>query len=75
MSSAETQLPPEQLRLLEGWLPLAQAASRHYGLGLDAPALEALVLRAAPLLRQAGSPLAAHAMLWMIYQQQQQQHL
>jgi hypothetical protein len=72
MSSTDPHPPLTQERLLEGWLPLAQEASRRYGWGLDAPALEALILRAAPLLRQVSSPLAAHAMLWMIYQQQQQ---
>ncbi|NNJ11952.1 hypothetical protein EKD04_016585 [Chloroflexales bacterium ZM16-3] len=59
--------PTEQQRLLEGWLPLAQDANQRYGWQLNAPALEALVLAAAPTLLHASSALAARAILWRAY--------
>lgn len=55
-------------RLLEGWLPLAQDANQQYGWHLDGPALEALIIAAAPALAEARSPLAARAALWQRYQ-------
>lgn len=59
------------LRLLEGWLPLAAAANARYGWGLGAAALEALILRAAPRLAQAESALAAAAILWVEHRREQ----
>lgn len=60
---------PAQLRLLESWLPLAQAASERYGWGYDSATLERLILLAAPSLRDAPTLLAAQALFWH-YQQQ-----
>jgi hypothetical protein len=57
----------ERLRLLEGWLPLAQEANEQHGWGLDAPALEALILVAASALDHARTALAARATLWACY--------
>ena len=54
----------EQLRLLESWLPLAQAANERDGWGLDAATLEGLILAAAPALAGAESLVEAHAILW-----------
>jgi hypothetical protein len=54
-------------RLLEGWLPLAQESNAMYSWGLDAPALEALILAAAPILLDAQSALEAKALLWRAY--------
>jgi hypothetical protein len=65
-----TRDPLWRQRLLEGWLPLAQEANLLYGWALDAPALEALVLLAAPALRHARSPFEARAMLWGSYHEQ-----
>jgi hypothetical protein len=56
--------PVARLRLLESWLPLAQAERERYGWSDDGPALEQLILRAAPALSQAHSLLAARALLW-----------
>lgn len=53
-----------KLRLLESWLPLAQAENRDQEWGLDSEQLEALILLAAPALRGATSKLAARAILW-----------
>jgi len=65
---------PERQRLLEGWLPLAQEANIQYGWALDAPALEAMILQAAPALAQAHSSFEARAILWVTYQLQQHEH-
>lgn len=65
-----TRDPLWRQRLLEGWLPMAQEANLLYGWALDASALEALVLLAAPALRHARSPLEARAMLWSSYRKQ-----
>ncbi|HJZ50525.1 MAG TPA: hypothetical protein VKE41_25310 [Roseiflexaceae bacterium] len=51
-------------RLLECWLPLAQELNERYGWGHDARTLEALLLAAAPALRQVHSAVEAHAILW-----------
>jgi hypothetical protein len=59
--------PGRHQRLLEGWLPLAQEASARYGWGLDAPALQALILAAAPALSDARSAFEATAILWATY--------
>ena len=56
--------PVARLRLLECWLPLAQAESERCGWGYTGPVLEWLILRAAPALHQAQSLLAARAILW-----------
>lgn len=71
METATTDEPAQRrLRLMEGWLPLAQETSQQYGWHLDSPALEALILAAAPALAEAQSALAARAVLWQIYHQQ-----
>jgi hypothetical protein len=62
------RLPMEHQRLIEGWLPLAQAANERYGWGLGAQGLETLIVRAATRLGNAGSALAAQAILWSTYQ-------
>jgi len=68
MTSDDAPLDPGQRqRLLEGWLPLAQAASERYGWALDGPALEALILAAAPALGSARSALDAAAILWAVH--------
>lgn len=59
--------PIYRQRLLEGWLPLAQEASLRFGWGLEAAALEALILAAAPALRAARSALEARSILWVVY--------
>lgn len=59
-----------RLRLIEGWLPLAQDASQQYGWQLDGAALEALIIAAAPSLAATQSPLAARAVLWQTYHRQ-----
>lgn len=61
------ETPPDiaaRLRLLESWLPLAQAESERYGWGYDSPKLEQLILLAAPRLRAAPTLLAARALFW-----------
>jgi hypothetical protein len=55
-------------RLLEGWLPLAQDANETYAWALDATGLEALIVCAAPTLRQAQTALTARAILWSTHQ-------
>lgn len=67
---AACQKPDARLRLLEGWLPLAQDVNQQSGWQLDGPALEALILAAAPALAETQSPLAARAVLWQMYQRQ-----
>lgn len=68
MDGSRIEAPPSaEQRLLEGWLPLAMEASARYGWGLEAPALEALIRRAAPQLNDAPSALAAYAILWAAY--------
>lgn len=59
-----------QQRLIEGWLPLAQDANQQYGWHLEGPALEALIIRAAPALVEARSAVAARAVLWQAFHQQ-----
>ena len=51
-------------RLLEFWLTLSQDLNDRYRWSHDARALEALLLAAAPALRQAQSVVEAHAILW-----------
>lgn len=67
--SADREAPEAatRQRLLEGWLPLAQEASSRYGWELSPPAIEALILAAAPSLAQARSALDACAILWATY--------
>jgi len=57
-------------RLVEGWLPLAQDANQQYGWQLDGPALEVLIITAAPALAEAQSTFAARAVFWQVYHQQ-----
>jgi hypothetical protein len=57
-----------QQRLLESWLPLAQAESERHGWGYDGPSLEQLILLAAPSLRDAPTLLAARACFWHYHQ-------
>jgi hypothetical protein len=52
-----------RLRLLECWLPLAQALSASAGWREEPASLEALVLVAAPALAQARSAAEARAIL------------
>ena len=66
----EDQSDRGRQRLLEGWLPMAQDANQQYGWQLDGPALEALIIFAAPALAKAQSPLAARAVLWQAYHRQ-----
>ncbi|HMQ29450.1 MAG TPA: hypothetical protein PKD53_01930 [Chloroflexaceae bacterium] len=49
---------------------MAQDANQQYGWQLDGPALEALIIFAAPALAKAQSPLAARAVLWQAYHRQ-----
>jgi hypothetical protein len=63
------------LRLVEGWLPLAQDANQHYGWQLDGPRLEVLIIAAAPALAETRSVLAARAVLWQVYRRQVQEEL
>jgi hypothetical protein len=53
-----------RLRLLECWLPLAQESNLLYGWDYNAPALEALILRAAPDLGETRTLLEARVILW-----------
>ncbi|MFV9504478.1 MAG: hypothetical protein AB4911_07915 [Oscillochloridaceae bacterium umkhey_bin13] len=69
---ADAHTHMSHVRLLEGWLPLAQDANQAYGWYLAAPELEALLLAAAPALMQTLNPLAARAVLWRVYQQRQE---
>jgi hypothetical protein len=55
------------MRLLECWLPLAQESNQLYGWNYDAPALEALILRAAPDLVNTHTLLEARVILWHHY--------
>jgi hypothetical protein len=52
-----------RLRLLECWLPLAQAANERHRWGYDATALEALIIAAAPALARTASAPEAHGIL------------
>ena len=63
----------QRQRLLEGWLPLAQEANLRYGWGLEAAALETLILSAAPALGSARSALEACAILWANHTRAQRQ--
>lgn len=60
--------PDARQRLLEGWLPLAEEASRQYGWDLDPAGLETLILRAAPSLAQSRTALEARLSIWAAYQ-------
>lgn len=60
--------PDARQRVLEGWLPLAEEASRQYGWDLDPVGLEVLILRAAPSLAQSRSALEARLILWATYE-------
>lgn len=57
-------------RLLERWLPLAQDANLRYNWYLNYPALEALIIAAAPALAQSQNLLTAWTALWQVYHQQ-----
>lgn len=52
------------VRLLESWLPFAQEANQWYGWNYTAPALESLIVMAAPDLLKAQSPGEARVILW-----------
>jgi hypothetical protein len=62
--SAESPAPPETLRLLECWLPLAQQLNQDLGWGRTAAELEALIIATAPDLAQTDSATTARAVLW-----------
>ncbi|MEI8308460.1 MAG: hypothetical protein WCF99_15485 [Chloroflexales bacterium] len=53
-----------RLRLLENWLPLAQAENSEQHWELNAEQIEALIVIAAPALRAATNTLTARAILW-----------
>jgi hypothetical protein len=55
------------VRTMEGWLPLLNAANQRYGWQLDQPALYALAIVALPHLSRATSTLQAYAILWSVY--------
>lgn len=65
----QPHLISDHLRLLEAWLPLAQAENSGQHWELNARQLEALIMIAAPTLRMARTKLAARAILW--YHQRQ----
>ena len=58
-----------QMRLIESWLPLAQAENTRNGWGHDGLTLEVLIIAAAPALRHATSTLSARAILWHYHRQ------
>lgn len=60
---------PSHLRLLENWLPLAQAENSAQDWGLNGKQIEALIIQAAPALRIATNQLAARAILWHHHRQ------
>ncbi|NJN18206.1 MAG: hypothetical protein HC822_19095 [Oscillochloris sp.] len=59
------------MRILESWLPLAQAENERYAWGYNGAELEQLIMRAAPALRLTSSVLAAQAVLWYYHGEQQ----
>ncbi len=61
------------LRLLESWLPLVQHENAVHQWGHAPAELEALILNAAPALRQAHNVLIARFILWQTHHQQYQQ--
>lgn len=61
---------PADIRLLECWLPLAEATSQLYGWNADGGALQTLVLAAAPALAHAQNVTEAHAILIVYYTRQ-----
>lgn len=62
---------PNRLRLLEAWLPLAQAMNSEFGWQLDAAMLERIIFRAAPNLVRITSLADARAVLYYAYAQVQ----
>lgn len=68
--SQENEADARRLRLLEGWFLLAQEANQQYGWQLDGPALERLIIAAAPALAITQTSLAARAVLWQTYHRQ-----
>lgn len=56
-----------RLRLLEAWLPLAQALNSECGWQLSAPRLEQLILAAAPDLARVSYLADARAVLYYGY--------
>ncbi|MFP4437452.1 MAG: hypothetical protein ACLFVO_09415 [Chloroflexaceae bacterium] len=65
----QTYTREPHLRLHEHWLPLAQQENNARQWGYDAAGLEALILAAAPALRQTHTLLAARAILWHYHRQ------
>lgn len=63
----------DRLRLLESWLPLAQAENEHNCWGYDGPALERLILLSEASLRGAPTLLAARAAFWFHQQRVEQE--
>jgi hypothetical protein len=64
----EPSAPPDSLRLLECWLPLAQQLNQDLGWERNPADLESLILTAAADLARTDSATTARAVLW-------QQHL
>lgn len=60
-----------RLRLLEAWLPLAQAMNTEFGWQLQAEALERIVLHAAPNLARITALADARAVLYYAHGQLQ----
>ncbi len=63
MGDRSVQASAERLRLLECWLPFAQALAEEQGWGDDGAALAALVLAAGGQLRGAAGAAEARAIL------------
>jgi hypothetical protein len=57
-------------RLLEAWLPLAQAMNQEHGWGYSAAQLEALILLSAADLAHASSAIGARVVVWSYYRRQ-----
>jgi hypothetical protein len=70
----ESSAPPDRLRLLECWLPLAQQVSQDLRWGYDPAGLEALILGAAADLAQTDSATTARAVLWRQHLREQSDH-
>ena len=62
--STEPPALPDQLRLLECWLPLAQQLNQDLGWQRSPTDLEALILAAAVNLTQTNSATTARTVLW-----------
>jgi hypothetical protein len=59
--------PIERVRLIECWLPLAQAIDQEQGWGCDGATLELLIMIALPSLLRACSAAEARAILVRVH--------